>query len=220
MTDVTTLHVRGSAEAEFPPDYAVVSVRISDLKRTSEAAFAACEPRVTEVRTRAEAIAGVRRVVLSRVHVAEEFEWRNDPPPGRQVSTGWRATVSGSLELDTAAVDDTLAELSAAGVEIGGVWWQLDRDHPGFRQVRTEAVADAFRAAEDFAVALGRDLGELTVLADSGLLAAGGGGGGEQPVARMALKMEGAAPGGAALPATDPAPQRLAAQVEATFALK
>ena len=87
------------------------------------------------------------------------------------------------------------------------MWWQLDRDHPGFRQVRTEAVADAFRAAEDFAVALGRDLGELTVLADSGLLAAGGGGGGEQPVARMALKMEGAAPGGAALPATDPAPQ-------------
>ena len=56
-----------------------------------------------------------------------------------------------------------------------GACWNFLICLAAIRDMRAKAVADARRAAEDFAAALGRELGPLVVLSDPGLLGAASG---------------------------------------------
>jgi uncharacterized protein YggE len=112
-------------------------------------------------------------------------------------------------------VAEVLGSMVAAGAAVAGVEWLLAPDNPVHRQVRRDAVADAFRAAADFADALDRPLGALRTLADAGLLGAQGG----PPVGRAMMTGAGATAGEGVTVELDAEPQHVAARVEASFEL-
>ena len=89
------------------------------------------------------------------------------------VPEGHAATVSGTADVTAEEVGVVVTVLVAAGARIGWLGWDLDVDNAAYRKVRQEAVADAHRAASDFAEAVGASLGALVTLADPGLLGAG-----------------------------------------------
>lgn len=164
------LNVRGSASLEVMPDYAVVSLSADATRATRESALEVVQSTVFELRQALQDRPDVRVVNLSRIRVQEATEY--DRELQTRVHIGWTATVSGKVLIDTAHVTVVVARIAGTAGEIGYVSWYLDGDNEAYRQVRVDAVADAFRAAGDFAGALNRKLGELRVLADPGLLSA------------------------------------------------
>ena len=210
-----TLNVRGSASLEVPPDYASVSLSADATRATRESALEVVQSTVFELRQALEDRPDVRAVSLSRIRVQEATEYDRDLQT--RVHTGWTATVTGKVLIDTDHVTVVVARVAATAGEIGYLSWYLDDDNEAYRQVRVDAVADAFRAAGDFAGALNRQLGELRVLADPGLLSAQAAE--AEPMAR-AMAFDGAA-GGIADDGVeielDPEMQTVYASVEATF---
>jgi uncharacterized protein YggE len=159
------IRVRGSAQREVPPDFAQVSVRVSSVDADRDAALAATAERTARVRSAAEATDGVLQVAFGRISVAVNRRHVD----GVMVEDGYVATMTGTVKV---AADDAAALTTAVvahGADISWVSWTLDDDNPAHRHVRALAVADAERAAQDFADALGRTLGDLELLADPGL---------------------------------------------------
>lgn len=211
MATPAELHVRGSATREVAPDYASISVSVTARARQREEAIEQATALLAELRE-ATSADDVRSARMSGVHIGEDLRW--NPETNSHEQRGWVASVHGAVEADTAAVTDVVSRLAQTGAEVGYVEWRLERDNAAYREVRAEAVADAFRAAEDFASALNRPMGDLRILADPGLL----GPGAEPRVAPMAARVMAGDAGGAA-PELDPQPQLVAANVEATFEL-
>lgn len=214
MTPPAELRVRGSAHRELAPDYAVAHVSLSVRDNDRAAALAEVKARLAAFRSAIEGHDDIRSSRMSSIRVTENYEW--NPKTSSQEQRGWIASIGGSVEVDTQAVPEVIGRIADTGAQIGYLDWQLDAANPAYREVRKEAVADAMRAAEDFAAALGRRVGELQVLADSGLL------GGESPVRpapmmARAMSSDAGSPGPIDL---DPAPQSVMASVEATFALQ
>lgn len=214
MPGLAELRVRGSARREVAPDYAVAQVTLSAQEPDRTKAIAAVTAQLEEFRTATEGHADVRASQMSNIRVSENFRW--NPATSSQEAIGWIASLHGSVEANTESVPAVVGRLSGAGVQIGYLEWRLELDNPTYREVRQEAVADAARAAEDFADALGRQLGDLLVLADSGLLGADSP---VRPAAMMTRAMSSDAAVGGPID-LDPAPQTVAATVEATFALR
>lgn len=212
MEQPVLLNVRGQATAEVPPDYAWLTVEVSAADPDRSMALRRAERDAADLRSAVEGAAGVRRLVLPRVKVHEETRWNQTA--GTHDHIGWRAHVSGRLEVEVERVASVAAAVLAAHAAIGSVSWFLDDDNPAYRQVRRAAVADAFRAAADFADALDRTLGPLRTLADPGLL--GGDGRGEAPVGRAMMAGVAMAAGPPEFE-YDPEPQTVWAAVEATF---
>ena len=157
--------------------------------------------------------AGVRRNELGRVRVHERRHWSEERD--RWIADGFAASVSGSADVDVAEVGRVVGVLVAAGATVNWVGWSLDDDNVAYREVRKLAVAEAHRAAEDFADAVGAWLGPLVSLADPGLLGAGVPDGGHHRVLSAALHSD-AEPTELDL---DPEVQEVHARVEACFAL-
>lgn len=211
MNTPAQLHVRGSATREVAPDYASISVNVTARSPQRREAVEQATALLAELRE-ATSADDVRSARMSGVHIGEDHRW--NPETNAHERQGWVASVHGAVEVDSSLVTDVVARLAQTGAEVGYLEWRLERDNAAYREVRAEAVADAFRAAEDFAAALGRPLGELRILADPGLL----GQGADPRVAPMAARaMAGDASGAA--PELDPQPQLVAASVEATFDL-
>mgnify|MGYP003584896520 CR=1 FL=1 len=212
MAQPVLLNVRGQATAEVPPDYAWMVIEVSASDADRSVALRRTERDAAGLRSVLEGAVGVRRLVLTRVRVHEETRWNQ--ATGTHDHLGWRAHVSGRLEVDVDRVAGVAEAVVAAHASIGGMSWFLDENNPAYREVRRAAVADAFRAAADFADALHRDLGPLRTLADPGLL--GGDGRDDRPVGRAMMA-------GVAMDAGppefeyDPEPQTVSAAVEATF---
>lgn len=214
MPGSAELRVRGSARREVVPDYAVAQVTLSAEEPDRATAIAAVTAQLEEFRAATEGHADIRTSRMSNIRVSENFRW--NPTTNAQEAIGWVASLHGSVEANTESVPTVVGRLSGAGVQIGYLEWRLELDNPTYREVRQEAVADAARAAGDFADALGRQLGDLLVLADSGLLGAESP---VHPVPVMARAMASDAAVGGPID-LDPAPQTVAATVEATFALR
>lgn len=212
MEQPVLLNVRGQATVEVPPDYARIVVEVSATDADRSVALRQAERDAAGLRSDVEGAAGVRRLVLPRVRVHEETRWNQ--AAGTHDHIGWRAQVTGQVEVDVADVARVVAAVTRADAAIGGVSWFLNDDNSAYREVRRAAVADAFRAATDFADALQRTLGPLRTLADPGLL--GGDARDDVPVGRAMMA-------GAAMAAGppefeyDPEPQTVWAAVEATF---
>lgn len=214
MSSPAELRVRGSAQREVAPDYAIVQVTLSAQDRDRGTALAGANALLEQFRGATQGHDDIRSSRMSNIRVAEDYRW--NPETSSHEAIGWVASLSGSVEAETDSVPDVVGRLADTGAQIGYLDWRLESDNPTFREVRNEAVADAERAAGDFAAALGRQLGDLRVLADAGLL------GGETPartVPMMARAMSGDAAGGAPID-VDPAPQMVTAGVEATFELR
>lgn len=214
MTAPAEMRVRGSAQREVAPDYAIVQLSLSNHDADRAAALAAVKAQLSKLRAATEGHDDIRTSRMSNIRIAEDYQW--NPKTGSQEPRGWVASISGSVEADTDSVPAVVGRLGDTGAQIGYLDWRLAVDNPAYREVRQEAVADAVRAAEDFAAALGRQLGALRVLADSGLL------GGESPIRpapMMTRAMSSDTSAGGPID-IDPAPQMITASVEATFELR
>ncbi|MGB8196345.1 MAG: SIMPL domain-containing protein [Acidimicrobiales bacterium] len=168
-----TIAVKGSASDEVPADYAIIHFGHQfDASARSEA-LAGGNAAIAHLReTVATLGAGVREVTFQSFHVAETYDQVG--PDHIREHTGWAAQVGGQLVVDAGTVPAAVAELIKAGVRTHQLSWHLDPATrlATHRAVRREAVADAKEAANDFALALGAELGSLITLADPGLLGA------------------------------------------------
>jgi hypothetical protein len=208
----TTVSVRGDAHLDVDPDHGTISFSVETHASTAAKAL---ERAVRIADTCREALAdaaGVRRVEIGRARVRERKHWNQKQD--RWIADGHDATIGGSTDVSAADVGAAVAALVAAGAQVNWVGWSLDDDNPAYREVRKLAVAEAHRAAVDFADAVGTTLGALVTLADPGLLGAG------VPVHddRMVMHAEMAAPVVEELE-LDPERQTIFARVEACFGL-
>lgn len=207
------VRVRGEATADHAPDRATLAVHVRESSPDSRSAALARASEVTaHLRSALDGAEGVRRVVLSRVSVHEQWSW--DPGAGTNQRAGWEATVGGTVEVDAGAVPEVAEVVAAAGAGIGGVSWELDDTAAVRRAVRRAAVDAAREAATDLADAVGRPLGPLRELADPGLSSAAPGG-----PETMAAMTRGSVGGGPSLD-LDPQDVTVSAVVEATYALE
>jgi len=175
---MATLNVRGMATEDVEPDYGVIHCSAIGRADTAAAALERATVIADGMRAAAADVASVRSMRLSRASVHEMLEW--DESTHAQRSVGWQASIGGSAEVEAAGVPEVAGDLVAAGAEMSHVSWCINDDNAAYRRVRARAVADARRAADDFADALGRQVGDLVSLADPGLL----GGGSAMPMAR------------------------------------
>lgn len=169
--DTTTVAVRGFAELEVPPDYATIAFNVEATADDADDALESAGEDAEACRAALDAATGVRKSGLSRVRVRELSHW--DKKKDIHVSDGFSATLSGSVEIDTAHVGELVTRLVTAGARISWVGWDIDADNAAYREARKIAVTDAHRAATDFADAVCASLGSLATLADPGLLEAG-----------------------------------------------
>jgi uncharacterized protein YggE len=212
-TPATTVSVRGTARLEVDPDYGTVSFSVEAEASTSPKALERAAIVADACRAVLADAAGVRRRELGRVRVHERRHWSEQR--NRWIADGFAASVSGSTDVDVAAVGRVVGALVDAGAVVGWVGWSLDDDNVAHREVRKHAVAEAHRAAVDFADAVGAPLGPLVTLADAGLLGAGVPDAGPHRVYSAASASE---PEPAELD-LDPEVQEVFARVEACFTL-
>jgi uncharacterized protein len=216
MADPVSLSVRGSASLEVTPDFAVVTVVLSARDPDQREALGVVRGSLADLRAGLAAADGVRESRFSGVRVDQETHY--DQTSGEQTPTGWHVEVRGELEVSPAAVGPVVELTAGSGGGVTWVQWRVEPDNAGYREVRRRAVADARRAAEDFAHAVGGALGPLTALADPGLL-------GDEPApAGVALLRGRPASGGPGMPEgteldLDPRPVLLQASVEARYRL-
>lgn len=210
MATSATVIVRGRASREVEPDYAVISTAIEATAAEQHDAMRQVARIADDLRDGIGATPGVRTFLLPQVRVQRNQRW--DERRQTSIPTDWTASVSGNVECAREAAGALVALIGGAGAQVMWVSWEVDRANPNHREVRREAVADAVQAAEDFAAAVGRDLGPLLSLADEGLSS------GSRDDSGPMLMRAAATAGGPRID-LDPQPQVLSAAVEATFAL-
>jgi uncharacterized protein YggE len=175
MTTTATIAVKGSASDDFPADYAIVHFGHEFSASARSEALTGGNAVIAQLRDNVAHVgAGVREMKVQSFRVDETF---NHVGPERiREHSGWAAHVGGQLLVEPATVPAAIAELIKAGVRTHQLTWHLDPDTQlkAHRAVRRDAVADAREAANDFALALGANLGRLITLADPGLLGATG----------------------------------------------
>jgi uncharacterized protein YggE len=150
-----TIAVKGSASDDFPADYAIVYFGHEFDAPTRSKALAGGNAVIAQLRdTIANVGVGVRGIKVQSLRVEERFN--HVGPDHIREHGGW------------------VAQVIQVGVRNNQLTWHLDRDTQlqAHRAIRRLAVADAREAANDFALALGANLGPLILLADPGLLGA------------------------------------------------
>jgi uncharacterized protein YggE len=192
--NTATIAVKGSASAEFTPDFAVAHLSQEFNAPARADALVGGNAAIALLRdTVADIDHGVRELRIHSLQVHESF--RHIGPDHVKESAGWVAQLNGQVLIEAADVRVVYARLIQTGVTIHQLTWHLDRDteRQARRGVRRRAVVDAGEAANDFALALGGQLGALLALADPGLLGAatfGGAARGTTPM-RMASATSG-----------------------------
>ena len=101
------------------------------------------------------------------------------------------------------------------GLNVHGVMWHVDWDHPAWPQVRAAAIGAAFGKARDYAAALGATVRQVEHVADAGLL--GGDTASHVERLRALAARDSGRPGQSGTPALNPVPQELIATIEARF---
>ncbi len=183
--------VRGEGEARALPDLAVLRVVVEGEGPSREQAYDAAAPlagAVDEViRQEADSIG---RTTTAALTVQPRTRWRK----GETVRTGWRAQRMSVVEIRALdRVGELAALLVSAGGSLSGPSWELDRSNQAYGRARHEAAVDARRRAEDYAQAIGVEVGEVVWVAEPGLRLAGQTGTGVVGVTRAARMAAGAA---------------------------
>jgi uncharacterized protein YggE len=155
----STIVVTGSAQRRVDPDRFVLVGRVAVRAADRSSAHAGL----------AQRFAALDQSVLALG--AEDMEVRRGPvrswgEPGR-LQRWWAER---SLTLTCRDPERVTEVVGAFGrvpdVALDGPTWVVDADHPVAAELQTEAVRDARRRAERYAVALGGELGRLVELRD------------------------------------------------------
>jgi uncharacterized protein len=224
----TVISVRGDAQLEVPPDLATTYGQIRTVENSKAAALQRAAEHLEAVQASLRELGGVplvagdeRRPLTWLARSASSYpKVRWDKETRRRIRTG-RVVTDVDLRIHVRDFDlsDPVAGALAGqlGYHAGQVAWSVDRDNPGWRQVRNDAISAAVEKARDYAAALHGTLLSLDHLADVGLL------GGKEDQAyggvhAMTAGSFGHRLGGRrAAPSLDPEPQLLSAAVEARF---
>lgn len=217
LNEDSTVSVRGFAEIEVPPDFATASFNVTATAVEADDALAMASEDAAACRAVFAESVGVRQSRVSRVRVQELNHWNKERD--QYISDGYSATLTGSAEIEVRDAAGVIERLVDAGARISWVGWDVDRDNPAYRQARKLAVADAHRAANDFADAIGAALGSLATLADPGLLEAGRRTTGDHGAGSRVFSAMSVDDSGSDELELDPEPQRVQAHVEACFYL-
>jgi uncharacterized protein len=224
----TVISVRGDAQLEVPPDLATTYGQIRTVENSKAAALQRAAEHLEAVQASLRELGGVplvagdeRRPLTWLARSASSYpKVRWDKETRRRIRTG-RVVTDVDLRIHVRDFDlsDPVAGALAGqlGYHAGQVAWSVDRDNPGWRQVRNDAISAAVEKARDYAAALHGTLLSLDHLADVGLL-----GGADDhayglgAVGHVAVEMSRGG-GRRAAPSLDPEPQLLSAAVEARF---
>ena len=169
-----TIAVKGGASDDFPADFALLRLSNHYTTQDRSEALAGANALIAQVREAAQQLGtGVREVKVEFLRMIETFNQVG--LEHEQERSGWGAHIAWDLAIEPDTVPVAVAELTSIGVTIHRIIWLLDPDTEARarRAVRRLAVADAKDAANDFALALGGNLGSLITLADPGLLGPG-----------------------------------------------
>ena len=188
---MTEIIVSGAAQIRLPADRAVVNVSVAangpqreEVMRQAAAEHARLVARAVQLVDAGSAAHYVASPIDTYTN-----SWRDER--GAQ-TTEHHAGVSVSIELsELGLVAELTFELAQSGAD-ARVSWELSdaQRRDAMRALRAEAVADARRTAEDYAVALGDTVGvRLESLRDGQ-----GGYGGPIPIMRAAMAADKAAP--------------------------
>jgi uncharacterized protein YggE len=168
-----TIAVKGKASNDVPADYATVHFGHEFSAPARSEALAGGNVIIGQLRETVTNVGpGVREIKVQSLRVHEMF---NHVGSGQiREHAGWTAQLGGQLSAEPEFVSAVCAALIKVGVTINQLTWHLDPDteFQAQRAVRRLAVTDARDAANDFAIALGAQLGRLIALADPGLLGA------------------------------------------------
>jgi len=204
--------VRGEGAAAARPDSVELSLTVSALEDTPEAALARAAERSEEL-SRVMDGSGVPadRRVTSGVMVRQQREYERQ----RWVDKGYLATASTVVRLDDPAVLGTLMREAAgrADAQIDGPWWRVAPDNPARAEACRLATADARRKAESYAEGLGLRLGSALSIREPGTA---------DPMPRQAVLALRAQPGSSDAPQiqVDAGSLDVTAAVEVTFQLQ
>jgi uncharacterized protein YggE len=207
-----TVTVRGEAVVRGKPDRVELSLEVSALEQSVDAAL-------TETAKRSEALEEVLREVgvspddytTTGVFVQEEREYERE----RTVHRGYRARDQVVVRLPDPSVAGSLMRLATehAAARIAGPRWRIDSSNPARAEACRQAAADARRRAEAYAQTLGVRIGAIVEINEAGVRLRG-------PYGHL--------PSGFALAASGEEPEvelhpgnlDVAAEVEVTFALE
>jgi uncharacterized protein len=168
MVDAPVVAVRGETVQEVPPELARFSVTVSARDKDRQTALALLTERVDAMRA---VLDGYGEAIEQRetgvVQVHPELRRTGERVSAYVASLSTTVTVTdftvlGDLMLRLADQDQT---------SVYGPWWSLRPDSPVYREARLAAVDAAKIRAQEYAEAVGRRLGRLLELADTGMSA-------------------------------------------------
>jgi uncharacterized protein YggE len=161
--------VEGTGEVRVMPDRATVHVVVDGEGSSREEAYAAAARSAAAVDAvlKAEADA-FERVATAALIVQPRTRWQD----GQSVRTGWIAARTSVLEIRALdRLGDLLAQVASSGGNISGLTWGLDPANAAPGEARSRAGADARLRAEQYAAALGVNVGAVAWVAEPGLRA-------------------------------------------------
>lgn len=161
------LIVRGEGQERSLPDRAVLRVTVQGEGSNRDSAYASAAADAKAV----DAVLDARSAALDRVGHASlvghpKSRWKK----GESIRTGWIASRTTAIEVTGLDVlGELVAELTAAGADVAGPFWQLDPVNAAHSAARRAAASDARSRAEDYAHALGLDIAGIAWVAEPGL---------------------------------------------------
>ena len=189
----TEITVHGAATAHEPPERGIVHATVAYEGPDMEPVYERVARDVEAVKQSVDALRSGENGAVTRWSAQTIRTWSTRPwnEKGKQLPLVHHARVELEVEFgDFTALSRWLAAHIDAtpGVHVSHVQWTLttERREELLKQVRTEAVKDAARRAQQYADAL--ELGDVRpiAIADSGLLGTGSRTGGEREIGLMA----------------------------------
>lgn len=163
---MSSVIVRGTAAASINPDFAELTLEVSQRAADAAAALdgAATRSRQLAATLDAHGIPADDRATAG-VSVHEEYEYRDN----QSVLVGQRATTAITVTVRTAdlvgrVVRDAVGD---AGAAVRNLAWRVERDNPARAALLGEAALDARRRATAYAEALGLQLGGVELISET-----------------------------------------------------
>ena len=162
--------VRGTAAASVTPDFAELTLEISQRAADAASALDGAASRSQQLVALLDlhGVAAADRATAG-VSVNEEYEYRDN----QQVMVGHRATTAvtvtvRSTDLVGRIVRDAVGD---AGAAVRNLVWRVERTNPMHAELLSEAARDARRRATAYAEALMLHLGEVELISETPIAA-------------------------------------------------
>ncbi len=164
---MATVTVRGTGTPTAEPDDVTVGLSVESLRATASEAFEDATRLASDVVSLCDGLsipAGSR--TTSQVALNEHGEHTNTGWQHR----GYRAAARVAVRVTDAGLASRLVSEAAArlGARIDGPAWRVAQDNPAHAEARRRAAEDARSRAEEYAAALGGQVGAVVSVVEAG----------------------------------------------------